>query len=320
MVAVVLYRFRPSLEYRTLRLESDCRVFDIKAGIIEDRRMQKGLDNWDLEITNDQTGTTYSSEIAIVPDNSQISVRKIAVARTATGILARLKANSPLKPLVLHIPEEEERALLNAFEVMEGSTIQRTVTHQKNNNDFRSAVCKRCGEMGHIVRQCQAESIAVKKSLTGLPKSCLQALPSEKSGAGDGKIRVHLSGGQIANIKPTTRINPYNNNVFSLEKIRTSHLVPDMLKCILCSKLIQDGVWVKPCDRIACDQCVQTHLSNTNYTCPFNNQCRGSLHKYHGVWQDDIYPITYIRQAVQDFIRSAVADTQTGKAITTCTK
>ena len=35
-----------------------------------------------------------------------------------------------------------------------------------------------------------------------------------------------------------------------LEDIRDSSLVPEILKCPLCRKLLQDGVWVQSCDKV----------------------------------------------------------------------
>jgi hypothetical protein len=37
----------------------------------------------------------------------------------------------------------------------------------------------------------------------------------------------------------------------SVEKLRASELVPDNLKCLICRKLLQDGVWIQPCDRVS---------------------------------------------------------------------
>jgi hypothetical protein len=54
--STIHYKFKTATEYNTVTLDGEAiRVFDIKAAIVADKRMDKGLDNWDLEIQNEQT-------------------------------------------------------------------------------------------------------------------------------------------------------------------------------------------------------------------------------------------------------------------------
>ncbi|GAB5037887.1 ubiquitin-protein ligase e3 rbbp6 family involved in mrna cleavage, partial [Nannochloropsis oceanica] len=98
MSSVLHYRFKTATETNSLRFEGhSLRVFDIKSAIVAEKRLDKGLD-FDLELSNPQTKEVYLDETKSIDKNSTVLVKRVAAPRGSVGLLARLKANTPLTP------------------------------------------------------------------------------------------------------------------------------------------------------------------------------------------------------------------------------
>ncbi|EKU23176.1 ubiquitin-protein ligase e3 rbbp6 family involved in mrna cleavage [Nannochloropsis gaditana CCMP526] len=98
MASVIHYRFKTATETNSLRFDGQSlRVFDIKAAIVAEKRLDKGLD-FDLELSNPQTKEVYVDETKMIAKNSTVLVKRVAAPRGSAGLLARLRANTPLTP------------------------------------------------------------------------------------------------------------------------------------------------------------------------------------------------------------------------------
>lgn len=56
MASAIHWKFRSATDHNTLHFDGPgLRVFDVKAAIVQKKGMDKGLDNFDLEVSNEQT-------------------------------------------------------------------------------------------------------------------------------------------------------------------------------------------------------------------------------------------------------------------------
>ncbi|TFJ83182.1 hypothetical protein NSK_005517 [Nannochloropsis salina CCMP1776] len=98
MASVIHYRFKTATETNSLRFDGQSlRVFDIKAAIVAEKRLDKGLD-FDLELSNPQSKEVYVDETKMIAKNSTVLVKRVAAPRGSAGLLARLRGNTPLTP------------------------------------------------------------------------------------------------------------------------------------------------------------------------------------------------------------------------------
>ncbi|CAM9682164.1 unnamed protein product, partial [Phaeothamnion confervicola] len=96
MSSVVHYRFKASKEVHSVNFSGMfIKAFDLKVAIVEQRNMHKGLD-FDLEIKNSTSSEVYGSDMAMIPKNATVVVRRIPPPGKHNGLLARIQAATEL--------------------------------------------------------------------------------------------------------------------------------------------------------------------------------------------------------------------------------
>lgn len=82
------YKFKSSVEYDTLTFDGlHISLADLKKAILVQKKIGKSAE-FDLQITNAQTGEEYKDESHLIPKNASVIVRRIPVG----GVRANIKA------------------------------------------------------------------------------------------------------------------------------------------------------------------------------------------------------------------------------------
>lgn len=88
------FKFKSAKEFDTVAFAGTViRVLDLKKAIIEKKKLNKGLD-FDLVITDAQSGKVYDDENMQLPRNTSVTVKRIPSQQPGSGLLARMKAEA----------------------------------------------------------------------------------------------------------------------------------------------------------------------------------------------------------------------------------
>jgi protein MPE1 len=88
----VQYKFSSQKEYDTIRFDGVfIKVYDLKAEIVQKKKLFKGLD-FELVLTDAQTGTLYDDDQTLLPKNTCVLVKRVGVGSSGVGIRARMRA------------------------------------------------------------------------------------------------------------------------------------------------------------------------------------------------------------------------------------
>jgi len=143
-------------------------------------------------------------------------------------------------------------------------------------------VCYRCGQKGHWIQDCPTnkdrdlDGKPRLKRTTGIPRSFLKVVdnPDSSSGAGvmitpEGKLVVAQPDSASWEKQLTARPKGLTE-----ADIRERPLADKTLGCPICSNLFRDAVRTPCCSKTFCEECIQTHLLENEFTCP---NCRKNI-------------------------------------------
>ncbi|RHY56680.1 hypothetical protein DYB38_002713 [Aphanomyces astaci] len=100
----VHFKFKSEKEFGTVNFPgTTIRVIDLKKGIIEQKKLNKGQD-MELVITDFQNNTVYEDDNQQLPKNTSVIVKRMP-AKNNVGILARINAEQKASCVLLHPPE-----------------------------------------------------------------------------------------------------------------------------------------------------------------------------------------------------------------------
>jgi hypothetical protein len=105
------FKFKSAKEFDTVTFPGTViRVLDLKKAIVDKKKLNKGLD-FDLVITDAQSGKVYDDENTQLPRNTSVTVKRIPSQHPGSGLLARMKAEAalaaaspPVAPIALPSP------------------------------------------------------------------------------------------------------------------------------------------------------------------------------------------------------------------------
>lgn len=84
-MSVIYYKFKSAKDYDTVTFDGiSLSVFDLKHEIMVSKKLGKGTD-FDLSVSNAQTGEEYTDDSATIPRNTSIIVRRVPVERPGKG-------------------------------------------------------------------------------------------------------------------------------------------------------------------------------------------------------------------------------------------
>jgi len=142
-------------------------------------------------------------------------------------------------------------------------------------------VCYRCGQKGHWIQDCPTnkdkewDGKPRLKRTTGIPRSFLKAVDNPESSAGGVMITPE---GKLVVAQPDSA--SWEKQLTGKTKglteadVREKPLLDSSLACPICSNLFRDAVRTPCCSKSFCEECIQTHLLENDFTCP---NCQKSI-------------------------------------------
>jgi len=84
-MSVIYYKLKSAKDYDTVTFDGiSLSVFDLKHEIMVSKKLGKGTD-FDLSVSNAQTGEEYTDDLATIPRNTSIIVRRVPAERPGKG-------------------------------------------------------------------------------------------------------------------------------------------------------------------------------------------------------------------------------------------
>lgn len=136
-------------------------------------------------------------------------------------------------------------------------------------------ICYRCGQKGHWIQACPTNADPnydgkprVKRT-TGIPRSFLKNV--ERPAEGDAaNIMINAEGDYVVVQPDVASWETYQsrkaaltaNDVYKMQPLNIS------LACTLCKKLARNACRTPCCDKLFCEECIQTALLDSDFECP----------------------------------------------------
>lgn len=109
-MAMIHYKFKNSKkQWDSLNLESNViNVLDLKRSIVQHKGLSKSMEDFDLMLTNAQTGEDYREDGYLIPKNTSLIVKRVPASRARSLVLR--------KPVSPKAPRGEEGELKKALQ------------------------------------------------------------------------------------------------------------------------------------------------------------------------------------------------------------
>ncbi|OUM67129.1 hypothetical protein PIROE2DRAFT_22055, partial [Piromyces sp. E2] len=307
-MSVIYYKFKSAKDYDTVTFDGiSLSVFDLKHEIMISKKLGKGTD-FDLSVYNAQTGEEYTDDLATIPRNTSIIVRRVPPERPGKGNAQKyLSASGPSTHIIGRrvantskagppVANKSNQSGVKTEETLEGLTeeerinamFQKSGEHWKQLQDEMANDCPTLGDK-------EFDRPKLKRT-TGIPKCFLKAVDTKQ--ASEGGVMV-TQNGELVVVQPNEqewkKMTSKVGTVFG-EDIYNSVPVPDDLRCPLCEKLFKDAVSIPCCGESYCDECIRNHLlkeTNSKMECPNCHQEQSP---------DNLVPNKSLRQAVEQHL------------------
>ncbi|KAF8315353.1 DWNN-domain-containing protein [Clavulina sp. PMI_390] len=171
-------------------------------------------------------------------------------------------------------------------------------------------ICHRCSKPGHWIQDCPTnddrdyDNRPRVKRTTGIPRSFLKAVDAPE-GAAQGVMITPEGGFVIAQPDIASwekqRSRPTPLTAADVREKRPSDL---SLECPICNKLLRDAVKTPCCSKTFDEECIQTHLLESDFICPSCHKKISSL--------DKVTPDTASREKVRRYIADEIAKSAGG--------
>ncbi|KAN0063169.1 Protein mpe1 [Thecaphora frezii] len=167
-------------------------------------------------------------------------------------------------------------------------------------------VCFRCGQKGHWIQECPTnddrdfDNRPRFKRTTGIPKSMLKTVEQPTDEQKQAGVMVTPDGSYVV-AQPdseTWRKNRVRSKLLTQSDVYQSVPTDSSLACPLCSKLLRDAVQTPCCSTRYCEECIQTHLLEHDFTCA---ECDKRISDLEKLKTDD-----ETRQKVREYVRQAI--------------
>lgn len=171
-------------------------------------------------------------------------------------------------------------------------------------------VCFRCGKPGHWIQDCPTnddkdfDNRPRFKRTTGIPKSMLKTVeqPTEE----DQRAGVMLTADGtyvVARVdQESWRKNRVRTKPLTQSDVYQSAPTDTSLACPLCSKLLRDAVVTPCCKTKYCEECIQTHLLEHEFTCA---ECDKRIADLEQLKADD-----EMRKKVKEYVKETIEQSE----------
>lgn len=289
MSSVVHFKFNSSLKFDIIHFDGpEISLKELKAEIVEAKKLDKTMKEYDLLITNQNSKTEYKPG-DFIPKNSSVIVSRIPIMTHKKAPKNR-PLPSPVKVVdnvstLECISKMTEVASLDLSEEDKLATVMDQGNKEfdvlKLNKNFkprgplpRNYVCHRCHVPGHHIQDCTrprdrsyGEPMMKLKKSSGIPRSFLTVVEDINT---PGVLLT--SSGEL--VVPKIEAETYGKKEnTSSEKPQSPGLngkaiLPKELVCPVCSELQVNPVVLPCCSQSACDNCAIAKLLQSNPKCP----------------------------------------------------
>ncbi|KAH7915291.1 DWNN domain-containing protein [Hygrophoropsis aurantiaca] len=163
--------------------------------------------------------------------------------------------------------------------------------HQQPHHQERplppSYVCYRCGQKGHWIQDCptnndrEFDNKPRIKRTTGIPRSFLKAVENPNKGEMTQGVMVTPEGGYVVAQPDSASWQKKVTRPKGLTAADVRERAPSdpSLACPIDNRLFRDVVKTPCCGTSYCEECIQTHLLERDFTCPKCGKKIASLDK-----------------------------------------
>lgn len=171
-------------------------------------------------------------------------------------------------------------------------------------------VCFRCGQKGHWIQECptnddrEFDNRPRFKRTTGIPKSMLKTVEQPTDEAQQAGVMVTSDGSYvIAQVDSETwKKNRARAKPLSESDVYQTVPTDGSLACPLCSRLLRDAVITPCCSTRYCEECIQTHLLEHDFTCA---ECEKRIPDLERLKPDE-----ETRNKVREYVRAAIESSE----------
>ncbi|XP_024544726.1 E3 ubiquitin ligase PARAQUAT TOLERANCE 3 [Selaginella moellendorffii] len=332
----VHFKFRSAVAYDSISLDDlHISVRNLKQRIVEHKNLASNRTiDFDLVITDSQTGEEYRDENSLVPRNTSVIIKRVPAVRSkqvlqafdppkvppnssATAPVARPPVKSDVEPDDFGMDLFATPAPVPAAKVEEDAKIVEMVSKSTlewqrfENPSFvprgggkgrgrgsggppAGYVCHRCGQPGHFIQQCPTN---------GDPNYDIKKVRLPV-GIPRTRLRLDQEGsyvlpdGSVAMMQPDENL--FAKEANALLSVKPTTEAPSELRCPLCRSTFKDAVMIPCCQYSFCDKCIRQNLMLKGQ-CP---QCGSARFK-----NDDLLPNIALRQAIDKFMQSQTLST-----------
>ncbi|TFK73774.1 DWNN-domain-containing protein [Pluteus cervinus] len=180
--------------------------------------------------------------------------------------------------------------------------------HQQDKPLPPSYVCYRCGQKGHWIQDCPTNNDRefdhrprIKRT-TGIPRSMLKAVENPNSGEIGQGVMVTPEGGYVVAQPDVASWQKQLSRARGLTAadVRDKAPTDSSLACPIDNKLFRNAVRTPCCGTVYCEECVETHLLERDFTCPNCSKKISSLDKLIVDKPARIRVSDYIEKAIEE--------------------
>lgn len=329
----IYFKFKNVKKWETLNFESSViSVLEVKRGIVRHKKLDQTNDDFDLMLSNAQTGELYKDDAYLIPKNTSVVVKRIPAKKQRSLVLkappetlfTSSDQTSNIPQLGQTTGSAEERQML---ELAQQASSQMYVSLSLLFIIYRSGdpssghnrapmgqpppgyVCFRCNVPGHHIQDCPTNgdpSYDLKKSFPpiGIPRSFLKTVdaPVDSSDGTAPRGMLDLGEGKYAyaEANETAFRQTHSNRLqtaaaaFSDSSSHVNSSLPKEFVCPLCRKLLVSPSVLPCCFSSFCDECIRQQLIvDTNGACPV---CRAE-----NMSPEDLKPNKRLEERVEEY-------------------
>lgn len=316
----VHFKFRSAVNFDSIDVDGNgITLGNLKDKIVHQKNLGRST-NFDLVITNAESGEEYSDDAFLVPKNTSVIIKRVPAKISKTTLLvhereddaleqrpprygnkdidvAQLALTSPIDELYdmddfgvdLYAVDESALTHVEADEISNASAlVAKTATDGKRLTQESSSVVQGYVRDAKGVARGLGYGRAIPHAgyvchRCGQPGHFIQHCPTNGDPAYDLKkgARLRVDHEDLSTL-------PATNNFFTKE----ADPLPPELRCSLCQGIFKEAVMIPCCQYSFCDTCVRQYLLEKG-SCP---QC-GSEKSKNG----DLLPNVALRQAIDRF-------------------
>ncbi|XP_057850363.2 E3 ubiquitin ligase PARAQUAT TOLERANCE 3 isoform X1 [Cryptomeria japonica] len=317
---VVHFKFRSAVEFDSVELEGpSISIRDLKQKIAYHKKLNTCKD-FDLLITNAETGQEYIDDSILVPQNTSVIIKRVPAARPKSAVVVP-DIESLVKVSSIKITEKDDTQQSLSLSIADDNGFgdfgidlyADSENHEKymdgsdniagliNNADMDT---KRQDQGPYSGSQMLVKDNFGKSILSGHCISRCVRNGDSANGIKKSELSVHINS-EDRDISYNTSdqlVTPLKSNQMIFAKKADAILptlpnseLPSELKCSLCQAIFKEAVMIPCCQFSFCHDCIMRVLIE-NGRCP---QCNSSKFKI-----DELLPNIALRQAIEHFLES----------------